>query len=220
MEPLGGRRCLLLCVLLPFLIFSGSVWGKSHKSVAPAPSEASPVGAPAPAASDEPLQAPSPSKSNPDIEAAISTARELGMPRLATYLEKMKARIAGNAADAPSEMPAPAPEPTKKKSARQPPAAAPAPEGKKNSAEKDPYFKGKPLGRTEADEKLYKRMKEEKKKAEADGKAAPIAFPIIYLDQLYNVNDLEADEIFSRGTAEIPSDIAKRASLPGSFSHL
>lgn len=200
---------------------SETVWGKSHNSKAAAPSDSHgfPVGAPA--ASKHSAKAPSLSDLEQalDLDAAIETARTLGMPRLAAYLTRMKeqslATTTGPERTAPApevqeEGPAPAPEPSKKHSGKK--AAAPGPAGADHRDDAAPYFKGKPLARTEADKKLYEKMKADQEKAKADGKAAPLAFPIIYLDQLYNVNDLEADEIFAKGTAEIPSYIAESAS--------
>jgi hypothetical protein len=202
---------LVVALLVPIVLSSGSVWGKTHHSQAKAPSPAEDV------TIGEAAQAPAPSDARrvTDLETAIDTAHELGMPRLAAYLQRVKAQLDGKQmAEAPSVEPAPAPESMKRKSKKSFAAPAPAPEADStDEGGKHPYFKGQPLARTEADEKLYLKMKADKKKAEADGKASPITFPIIYLDQLYNVNDLEADEIFARGTAEIPSDIAKRGSL-------
>eukprot|EP00884_Botryococcus_braunii_P008471 jgi/Botrbrau1/17625/Bobra.0166s0059.1 len=137
------------------------------------------------------------------MDAAIQTARSLGMPRLAAHLTRMKAHALS---EAPEKGPVPAPEQSKELTGSE--SAAPGPDGQDVSDDYSPYFKGKPLARTEADEKLYARMKADQEQAKAEGKAAPLTFPIIYLDQLYNINDLEADEIFSKGTAEIPSDIA------------
>jgi hypothetical protein len=84
---------------------------------------------------------------------------------------------------------------------------------RKEHEEKMPSFYGKPLVRTAADKKMFARQQEDAKLAKQQGKTAPLAFPIIYLDQLYNLDDKQAGEIFHLGTAEIPSTITKSAPL-------
>eukprot|EP00884_Botryococcus_braunii_P006753 jgi/Botrbrau1/16079/Bobra.7_2s0050.1 len=211
MEPhgrTGSCAFLISTAMIATVFMSERVWAKSQnvESVGLSPS----VNFEATSATETSTEAPSPSQSKktPDVDAAIAAAHTLGMPRLEAYLKRVKADSERKAAGEALEHPAPAPEPTDPSSVGT--LGAPAPSSKGVEAKnKEPYFQGAPLARTESDRQLYTDMKAAKEKAEAEGKAPPVSFPVIFLDQLYNVDDLQADEIFSRGTAEIPSDIAK-----------
>eukprot|EP00884_Botryococcus_braunii_P008470 jgi/Botrbrau1/17624/Bobra.0166s0058.1 len=211
MEPrsMGSWLTLAVCLLciLPFSLSSERRLGTTggSKSAAPSPSQEFPFDATHAEGSLEAL-APSAGGMGWDLNAAIATAHNFGMPRLAAYLSRLMPQSSPKTVEQAAEHPKPAPEPMDviKKLA----ASAPGP-AESGSAAEEPSFKGKPLARTEADERQYAKMKAEEAAAKAEGRAAPVPFPIIYLDQLYNINDLQADEIFSKGTAEIPSDIAK-----------
>eukprot|EP00884_Botryococcus_braunii_P018364 jgi/Botrbrau1/5210/Bobra.0172s0074.1 len=215
MEPWSRARWLTwsgflpLALILPIALSVEAIRSKSYAAQSAAPSQESfPVGAPA-----EPrftAEAPTPlhSQAIPDIDEAIRTARSLGMPKLAAYLARQRGESTRNARDKSDDGPAPAPEPLNGLSGNDGEAPGPKPLDA-DSKDDEPYFKGKPLVRTEADKKLYAKIQKDQAKARAEGKPVPVTFPIIYLDQLYNLNDLEADEIFSMGTAEVPSDIAK-----------
>lgn len=87
--------------------------------------------------------------------------------------------------------------------------ASPAAKSNVKDYVKEPTFKGKPLARTEADHLAYTQHLEEVKQAKADGRDSPLPFPVMYLDQLANLDDKQAYEIFHRGTAEIPSAISE-----------
>lgn len=143
-----------------------------------------------------------------DFKAMIKAARDLGMPRLEAYLKD----ISGfdNESSFPEAKHASAPKALTKSSERQHKDPVPVSDSLYDE-DTFPSFYGKPLIRTEADKMMYARQQEDIERAKAEGNPAPLVFPIIYLDQLYNLDDKQAGEIFHLGTAEIPSKITKSA---------
>jgi hypothetical protein len=132
---------------------------------------------------------------------------------------------ASASAPTPSRAETPAPEegPTSAPAGSRGPVAAPR-TATKAAYMPDPVFKGKPLERTEEDIKSFKAMKkaqEKKAKKEKKGEGKKgggdddeLPFPVIYLDQLQNLNDKQLYKIFHRGTGEIPSQISSSTSTP------
>lgn len=192
------------CFLLLLSLRSCSVVA-STDSPAPSPSEENNEGG------SDTAPASSAGQGLVDYPAMIKATQELGMPRLEAYLRRVSGMTSGN--EKSTAKPASAPEaaitvgaPTQQHKEAMPPAPSSDEKGRKA-----PSFQGKPFVRTHADTLLYERQMQDVKKAKAEGKAAPLVFPIIYLDQLEQLDDKEANAIYHLGTAEIPSSISKSA---------
>lgn len=144
-----------------------------------------------------------------DYQAMIKATQQLGLPRLEAYLRRVSGILdsSGKSTVGPASAPEAATSveaPTQQRNEAIPPVS-----DSNEGGSKPPSFQGKPFIRTRADTMLYTRQMQDAKKAKAEGKAAPLVFPIIYLDQLEQLDDKEAGAIFHLGTAEIPSSISK-----------
>lgn len=137
-----------------------------------------------------------------------SVVANQGLEASAHAVDEIPASLTGDGSSAPERLAARAPE--ESKAPRK--ASAPASNSVEGDVKAAP-FKGKPLVRTEVDLAAYAQHVEEVKKAKADKREDPLPFPVIYLDQLANLNDKQAYEIFHRGTAEIPSAISESMPL-------
>eukprot|EP00884_Botryococcus_braunii_P019343 jgi/Botrbrau1/6092/Bobra.177_1s0030.1 len=173
-----------------------------------------------PVLEDSYAEVPAPSESIPgspavsaaaraaDFKAMIKAAEDLGMPRLEAYLKEISGTDDNPSFPDVKRASGPMPQAPSRKSGRDRNAPTLAPDSL-DDEDSIPSFYGKPLYRTEADRRMYAKQQEDAEQAKAEGNPAPLVFPIIYLDQLYNLDDKQAGEIFHLGTAEIPSKISK-----------